>query len=271
MGTLGDRMKGYEKASSILLHQDRPIIARVDGRAFHSFTKGMARPYDFRMLRAMRSTVLNLAKETNACIAYTQSDEITLVWYKEDPNSQIWFSGKHSKMVSQLGALATLFFYRECLRFMPEYALKLPTFDARAWNVPSVTEASNALLWRENDAVKNSISMAAHAYYSHKELHGCNGKKKLEMLAVKGLDWNEYPNHFKKGIFVQNYTFKAPFSRNEISKLPEKHEARITPDLKVGRKGYRILQLENNCFKDAANKIDIVFNGANPVFPDLRP
>jgi len=222
----GDRMKMYEMQTECRLMPLLPTFARVDGRAFHSFTRGMNRPYDERMASAMMETTLNLVRETNACMGYTQSDEITLAWLSTDPKTQIWFDGRHSKMVSQIAALATLYFYRQCVKEMPEYAERLPSFDARVWQVPNTSEGANVFLWREWDATKNSISMAAHAVCGDKELHGKNSSDKQEMLFQKGINWNNYPAFFKRGSYVQRRMITKPFTAVEIERLPPKHAAR---------------------------------------------
>ena len=259
---LGDRMKIYEGAEA-----DRrmmpllPTFARVDGRAFHTFTRGMNRPYDERMSSAMEQTARYLAKETNACMTYTQSDEITLVWLSTDTKSQIWFDGRHSKMVSQIAALATLCFYRIIAETMPAFAPRLPTFDARVWQVPNRAEGANVFLWRELDATKNSISMAAHSVYSNKELLGKNGSQKQEMLWQKGINWNNYPAFFKRGSFVQRRRSLIPFSAEEIDQLPEKHAARTNPGLLVERSEWITLELPP--FRTINNREAVVFDGAN--------
>lgn len=259
---LGDRMKEYEALTESRLMPLLPTLARVDGRSFHTFTRGMERPYDPRMAQAMVETAQWLAQETNACMTYTQSDEITLVWHATDPKSQIWFDGRHSKMVSQIAALATLRFYRACLELMPEYAEKMPSFDARVWQVPNTTEAANVFLWREWDATKNSITMAASSVYSHKELHGKNGSEKQEMLWQKGINWNDYPAFFKRGSFVQRRLLKKPFSANEIERLPEKHEARNNPALMVERSEWRVLEMPP--FGSVSNREAVIFEGSDP-------
>lgn len=261
---LGDRMKQYERLADGRLMPLLPTFARVDGRSFHSFTKGMERPYDLKMSTAMIQTAMNLAKETNACLTYTQSDEITLVWLSTDPKSQIWFDGKHSKMVSQIAALATLYFYRICEISMPEYANRLPSFDARVWQVPNMIEAANVFLWREIDAVKNSISMAARAFYSDKELHGKNSSDKKKMLQTAGKDWNLYPAFFKRGSYIQRRTVVRPFTAEEISVLPEKHEARTNPRLTVERTEFSI-QEHLPPFDQIGNRIGFIFKGEEPA------
>lgn len=259
---LGDRLKKYEALAELGTMPLLPTLARVDGRAFHNFTRGMARPYDYRMTRAMLRTARHLAQETDACMVYTQSDEITLAWFSEDSKRQIWFDGRHSKMVSQIAALATLMFYRACVDLMPEYAERLPSFDARVWQVPNVTEAANVFLWRERDATKNSIAMAARAVYNHKDLHGKNGSQKQEMLWQKGINWNDYPVFFKRGTFVQRRTFEKLFSADEIEQLPEKHEARHNPALMVERSEWR--ELDMPPFGAVVNREKVIFEGDAP-------
>lgn len=198
---LGDRMKLYEQQEAgrrfiPLL----PILARIDGRSFHNFTRGMEKPYDKRLCHAMIQTMLKLAIETNATVGYTQSDEISLAFIQEDFKSEVFFKGKIQKMTSQLGALATLFFNEEIEKNLPEFKSRRPTFDARVWQVPNLEEASNVFLWREWDASKNSISMAASSYYSPKQLHGKNSKERQEMLFQKGINWNDYPDFSNEGV-----------------------------------------------------------------------
>lgn len=260
---MGDRMKEYDSATEVRLMPLLPTFARVDGRAFHTFTKGMNRPYDDRMASAMIETCLYLARETNACMAYTQSDEITLAWLSKDRKSQIWFDGRHTKMVSQIAALATLTFFRIIQEKIPDYAKKLPTFDARVWQVPNIAEGANVFLWRELDATKNSISMAAQSVYSDNQLHGKISEEKQEMLWQKGINWNDYPAFFKRGSFVQRRSTIRPFDASEIKKLPPKHAARSNPALTVLRSDFRLIGMPS--FRTVTNRADVVFNGAEPV------
>lgn len=261
---LGDRMKMYEGAySDQRLMPLLPTIARMDGRSFHTFTSGMDRPYDKKLSNIMLETTLQLVRETNACVGYTQSDEITLAWHSTDHKSQIWFDGRRDKMVSQAAALATLYFYRLVLERMPEYAKKLPTFDARVWQVPNRAEGANVFLWRELDATKNSISMAAHAYYSDKELYGKNSSEKQEMLFQQGVNWNHYPSFFKRGGYVQKRKVSRPFSATELKKLPAKHKARTNPDLIVERTEWRVVNMPP--IRTVGNREEVLFEGAEPI------
>ena len=261
---LGDRMKLYESVESSRRFMPMlPIIARIDGRNFSGFTKGMDRPFDAVFNSCMIDTTKQLVKQTNACMGYTQSDEITLAWHSDNIKSQLWFDGRVSKILSQLGAQSTLIFYRFICERMPDYASKLPTFDARAWNVPNTTEGANVFLWREWDATKNSLSMAASAYYSHKQLMGKNGAEKHNMLFEKGVNWNDYPTSFKRGTYVQRRLIKSTFNQSELDKLPPKHAARINPDLLIERSVFDLVEMPK--FETVINRAQVIFEGALPI------
>ena len=127
-------------------------MIRLDGKSFSTFTKGLKRPYDERLSNLMVETTKFLVKETNACCGYTQSDEITLVLYTEEKNSKLYFGGRLFKITSTLSAKPSVFFNRELPKYLPEKTDAIPTFNCRVWQVPSLIEAANVLLWREQDA-----------------------------------------------------------------------------------------------------------------------
>ena len=262
--TLGDRMKRYEniEAGRYLIPL-LPVLARIDGRAFHSFTKGMDRPFDEEFHYCMVMTTSELVRRTGACIGYTQSDEITLAWHSTSSKSQIWFDGRICKMVSQLSAQATLIFNALIRTYKPEYQNREPTFDARVWNVPNQTEGANVFLWREWDATKNSINMAASKYYSHKALQRKNSNQKLDMLHDKGINWNDYPVHFKRGSYIQKRIVERPFNIDELNSLPEKHEARKNSNLIVERTELKLINIP--VFSKVSNREDVIFNNADPI------
>lgn len=196
-------------------------------------------------------------------MGYTQSDEITLAWHSPTAQSQIWFDGRVAKMTSQLAAQATLFFYRLVLERMPEYAERLPTFDARVWNVPNRAEGANVFLWREWDATKNSVGMAAAAYYSHEELLGKSSAQKHDMLHAKGVNWNAYAALFKRGAYVQRRVVRVPFSAAGLDELPPRHDARTNPGLVVERCVCAVLELPP--LSAVKNREFVIFDGAVPV------
>lgn len=263
--SLGDRMKGYEALTEQRLMPLLPTLARVDGRCFSSFTQGLCRPYDVGLAHAMHETSLQLAKETNASVVYTQSDEITLAWYSPDPQSQIWFDLRHSKMVSQIAAQATLHFYRACQKHLPEtYTERLPTFDGRVWQVPTLAEACNAFIWREWDATKNSITMAARSLYSHNELEGKSSAEKQEMLFQRGVNWNDYPVHFKRGFYLQRRKVVRSYTITELSQqLPPKHNGRNNREVVIERTEWEAIDMPP--ITTVSNLPEVLFQGAKPL------
>ena len=262
---LGDRMKRYESIEcGRTLIPRLPIIARIDGRAFHAFTKGMQRPFDKRFNQCMVNTTMALIAETNACIGYTQSDEITLAWKYDTHKSEVWFGGRIHKMVSQLAAHATLEFNQQVAQLLPDFSSRQPTFDARVWNVPDVAEGTNVFVWREWDATKNSISMAASHYFSHKQLLGKNSKDKIEMLHVMGIDWNKYPSEFKRGVYVRKNRYPLTLSYSgDIESLPEKHHARMSGFVDIERTAIEVLNMPP--ITKVINRESVIFDTAYPM------
>jgi len=197
-----------------------------------------------------------------AVCGYTQSDEITLAWYSKDPKSQIYFDGRIQKMCSTLAASCSVRFNRLLPEYLPEKADEEPTFDCRIWQLPTREEAANVFLWREFDATKNSITMAAQSFYSHKELMGKNGSEKQEMLFQKNVNWNNYPAFFKRGSYVQRRIVRTRPTLEELALLPEKHHARLNPDLEIERSEY--VRLEMPTFRQVTNRVQVLFDGAAP-------
>lgn len=266
--SLGDRMKDYERReTSRAFLPMLPIYARIDGRCFSSFTRGMERPFDPAMVSAMVATTRRLIEETQARIGYTQSDEISLVWLADEPKSEMFFGGKAQKMASVLASLATAAFTRAVLDGpLAEYAARLPHFDARVFQLPTRTEAANAFLWREMDATKNAISMAARHYYSAKALHGKTGPEMQEMLFAKGVNFNDYPAFFKRGTFLRRVTGCRELTDDERERIPAEHRPN------VGQKVIRswVSELDMPRFTSVANREAVIFDGA-PASVDERP
>jgi tRNA(His) guanylyltransferase len=214
--TLGDILKRFEEvfvSQKLLSHC--PIIARIDGRSFHSYTRGFARPFDTNMTYTMISTLKSLVKEFHADIGYTQSDEISLCWLgtQQEP----LFDGKVFKLCSTIASAATGFFND----WKPE-SWKIANFDCRVFNVPDAAWMVKYLIWRERDCTKNSISMAASSIFSPKDLHKKKSADKQEMLFSKGINWDAYPAAFKRGTYVTNklvYKEDKKAYRHEIVEL----------------------------------------------------
>lgn len=204
----GDRMKKYEDAHRISLPQRLPVIIRIDGCHFHTFTRGLDKPFDENLANAFWETTKYLAQNIMGCkVAYHQSDEISLLLTNYDKlNTESWFQNNLQKIVSVAASMATAKFNEVIKLHYPDK--QLATFDARAWVLPH-DEVCNYFLWRQQDATKNSISMVAQANFPHKQLQGLNGKKLQDKLFLeKGLNWNDLPIWQKRGICIKKETYK---------------------------------------------------------------
>jgi len=240
-----------------------PQLARLRA-AVEQKRKDMERPFDAVFQETMAYATMDLCRETNALLGYTQSDEISLLWYADDPKSQVWFDGRVAKMTSQCAALATMFFYRLLgASDLCRLCDLQPTFDARVWVVPGMQDAIDYFIWREADCTRNSVHMAASALYSHKELHGKSVPDMHEMLHTKGVNWNDYPEHSRRGCYVQRRTAGRRFAAEEIGNLPAKHAARSNPDLEIERTYYAKTGMPP--LARVLNKVGVIFNGQLPL------
>ncbi|MDR6226161.1 tRNA(His) guanylyltransferase Thg1 family protein [Desmospora profundinema] len=197
MDSLGTRMKGYEHTFRHFLPKRMPVIIRVDGRAFHTYTEGMERPFDERLHRAMTAVARDRCENIMGCkLAYVQSDEISLLLTNyEKLTTQSWFNNNIQKMVSVSASMATARFNDQ----MYPITGKLATFDSRIFALPK-EEVTNYFYWRQADVTKNSIQMVARAHFTHEECSGLtNNQLQEKLFTEKGVNWNDFPTHFKRG------------------------------------------------------------------------
>jgi tRNA(His) 5'-end guanylyltransferase len=262
---LGDRMKTYESfETSRRFLPFLPIYARIDGRGFSKFTKNMERPFDPIMHICMIETLKVLVEQTHATIGYTQSDEISLMWIPEGNGGNPWFDNKITKMTSVLAGLASSAFFKSIAEnFDPIKAkklhYKLPHFDARVISLPTVAEAANMLLWRNLDCLKNSVSMAAHHYFSHKSLQGLKSSEMQERLFQEaGVNFNDYPTSFKRGTWVRRETVQKAFAVDELEKIPAQHR----PDSSTLVTRTVIQDFDLPPLNKISNKADVLFKNA---------
>ena len=228
---LGIRMKTYyEQIPKTKLMRKTPVAIRIDGKAFHTFTKGFQKPFDEILIKSMQNTMKYLCEHIQGCVlGYTQSDEITLILvdYK-NLNSDAWFDYEVQKMCSIAASMATMAFNREFEKYVDNFELdhlielggyieydcdenqklaetyfhaieKGAMFDARVFNIPK-EEVTNLIYWRQLDATRNSIQMVGQTNFSHKQLHGksCNMIQDM-LLTEKDINWNDFPTYQKRG------------------------------------------------------------------------
>lgn len=224
--SLGDRMKNnYENRAKTYLTRRMPVIIRLDGKAFHTFTKGLKKPYDEIFHNTMNATMKYLCENIQGCkLGYTQSDEITLLLTDYDTfDTDAWFDNNVQKICSVSASMATMAFNKYFFKYADEYcdavaalqdfdiegeyisilqkALeKGAIFDSRCFNIPK-EEVTNCFIWRQQDATRNAIQMLGQCNFSHKELHGksCNDIQDM-LMTKKGINFNDMPTEFKRGV-----------------------------------------------------------------------
>lgn len=223
--TLGDRMKNnYENISRYYLTRRMPVIVRLDGCHFHTFTKGFKKPFDEILVKTMQETMKYLCENIQGCVlGYTQSDEISLVLtdYAE-LTTDAWFGNNLQKICSVSASMATLAFNKAFTHNVSKQSKRLYTeyleekdasyietleiamnkgaiFDSRVFTIPR-EEVCNYFLWRQQDATRNSIQSVGQVNFSQKELHGksCNNIQDM-LMTQKGINWNDYSTTLKRG------------------------------------------------------------------------
>ncbi len=199
--SFGDRMKAYEAVSQNTLMRRTPVIIRIDGKAFHTFTRGLNKPFDKTLSDAMAETTLELCKQIQGAIfGYTQSDEISILlqdW--KNLNTDCWFGYNVQKVVSISASIATAKFNQI---FKHPTSASYALFDSRAYNIPE-SEVVNYFIWRGSDCSRNSVSALAQAYFSHKQLHGKSVSAMQDMLMLEhGVNWNDVETRYKRGICI---------------------------------------------------------------------
>lgn len=234
---LAKRMKEYESVSKTKLIRRMPVIIRIDGRAFHTFTKGFKRPFDEVLIKSMQDTMKYLCENIQNCVlGYHQSDEITLllVDYKE-LNTSPWFDNEVQKICSITASMTTMVFDKCFQKYVKEFGATIPyygtiypcdaesavymknlnraiekgaMFDARCFNIPK-DDVTNNFYWRQLDATRNSIQMVGQAHFSHRELQNKNCNEIQDMLfSKKGINWNDFATPLKRGSCCIKETYK---------------------------------------------------------------
>ena len=217
-------MKEYERDYSYTLTKKTPVLIRVDGKAFHTYTRGLERPFDQGLIEAMWETARVLCSEIQgAQLAFVQSDEISILIHNyKTRESESWFGNKLQKMVSVAAGIASgvMTIESDAIFATREHGIVIPLhkracFDARAWIMPTF-EVCNYFIWRQQDWTRNSVQMLARSLYSHKELHGKNNSELQEMCFQKDTNWNDLPVYLRRGACIVKRTFETPHPNSPI-------------------------------------------------------
>jgi tRNA(His) 5'-end guanylyltransferase len=204
--SLGDRMKEYEAVTtSATLTRRVPVLVRLDGKSFHTFSRKLESPYDEVFHECMTKTAMDLCKITQgAKFAYHFSDEISLLLTDYNTiDTESYFGYSLQKVVSVTAAACTAFFANACMEHGVSWCPPFPMFDCRAFNVPC-DDIVNYFLWRQQDCTRNSIQTLARTMFSHKQLMNKNTSEMQDMMMEKCVNWNKQTTRFKRGIAVSN-------------------------------------------------------------------
>jgi len=230
---LGDRMKTYyEDRTRISLPRRTFTIIRIDGKAFHTYTKGLTRPFDNDLIDDLNETTKFLCQSIQGVkMGYVQSDEISLVLTDfEKHSTDAWFDGNLQKMASisasmatsKFNQLRTVRFLRNTMHTLYLEKFKMAHFDSRVFTIPSLEEVINYFIWRQQDASRNSVSSVAQSLYSHKELNGKTTSDMQELIFQKGQNWNDFPAGQKRGRTIVKRTVVVPTTKDIVEKARDK-------------------------------------------------
>lgn len=288
---LGIRLKVYEaQTTKTYLMPSLSVYARIDGRAFHTFCRGLNKPFCYELVETMQEVTKFLVAETHAQLGYVQSDEISLCWL--DP-SKAPFDGKLFKLQSVLASMATSKFVNYIMNKWHEYRMTIirgeapeafldsdpisqwshlngkvnkliPSFDCRVFQLPNEMELANTFVWREIDAVRNSVSMLAQANFSHNELQGKDRKAMLTMLEEKGIRWNELRDDLKRGAYFKRVLIEKELDDETWNKIPDNKKPESRKVIRSEIQQYNVPEMKN-----VENKVGVYFYGEEPKFKDI--
>lgn len=215
-------MKAYEESYSFNFTKRTPIIIRLDGKNFSTYTKQLNRPFDDRMVEMMKETVLYLMNNIQGCVfAFSQSDEISLFLRDYDTlKTESWFGSNLQKIVSVSASMATAKFNQ----LAGKIGLSLAHFDSRAFILPK-EEVVNYFIFRQHDGLRNSVHMYARSYFSHKQLMEKNTQEMKEMLVENGTPWESLPTIIKHGFAIRKdesqITTELPLFKDDRAYIEE--------------------------------------------------
>ncbi len=216
--SLGNRMKSnYEGVYKIKLPNRLPIIIRIDGKAFSKWTKSCQRPFDDKLINAMDKVAITLCSEIQgAVLGYVASDEISILIHNyKSLDSSAYFDNQIQKIVSVSAGIASSVMTEESINVFGK--LKRAVFDARVFVLPEA-EVNNYFVWRQNDYIRNSVSMLARSLLSHKECDFKNNLQLKELIINKGKDWNSLPINYRYGRCIEKVSETVLINKKEITR-----------------------------------------------------
>lgn len=263
---LGDKVKAYEDVGNLRsFKSDAFLLARVDGRAFHTFTKGAKKPVDMWLLTAMIEATKAVSADLHPRLAYVQSDEATFCWHFASPEAgALPFGGREQKLCSVIAAAFTGAFITALIETDPQRYRErgiVPAFDCRVWEVPTVDDQRDAFAWREKDAIKNAVSTAACTIATPKELESLKHNERINLMLQRGFDWEALPQEYKRGAYVRRIARQMTLEPDVLERIPM--SKRPPPGSLVTRHSVEV-DLKLKTIESVYNWYDVLAHGAEP-------
>lgn len=238
MLSIGDRMKNYENVTRHYLTKRVPVIIRIDGKTFHTFTKKyFKKGFSAEFSKGMELVTLNLMKELGAKIGYTQSDEISLLLtdYKTI-KTDAQFGYNLSKLISVSASIATSEFAKYLLK--NTLINEFPYFDSRVFNIPE-DDVCNYFIWRQEDCIRNAISMIGQQHYSPKQLNRVSTKQlKEKLISEHNFNFDSLSSYQLNGILILRTNIEGKSILHTLPKTPIIKNSREVIEKIVNEKEY---------------------------------
>lgn len=200
---LDAKMRQFETAHDFCVLPGLFLVARIDGRSFTRLTKEVHKfeaPFDERFRDHMVATVQHLMNSGfRALYGYTQSDEISLLFHRDEALFDRKLRKYHSVLAGEASAA---------------FSLSLGSaacFDCRISQLPTAQLVVDYFRWRQEDATRNALN--AHCYWLLRKegstmkdatsaLMRLSVSAKNELLFKRGINFNRVPAWQKRGIGV---------------------------------------------------------------------
>jgi tRNA(His) 5'-end guanylyltransferase len=263
--SLGDRMKEFEMVhTQTSLVPGIPVYVRIDGRSFHTFTRGLQKPFDPDFAWTMKETTKHLHDKTNAFISYVQSDEISLAYLEP---SKMPFETRLFKLESVLAGMASAAFciYGSKTKLKDRIEKFIPHFDCRVCQMP-LEEIPNMLLFRERDCLKNAITLESLEHFSNKQIHKKNSEEKIEMLKGIGIDFSkDIDEDFRYGSWFRRVVFQKELDAETLAKIPEK-QRKLDENGKMVVTRSEVRQIRFGMpLSKIENKLEVILGAEDPL------
>lgn len=250
------------EVTSPTINMDFPVVIRLDGHAFRTYTRKLDKPFDARLVQAMDAVTRFLVEETKADVGYTQSDEISLAFMS---GAKLPFSGRILKICSLWAGMASAKLNEAVAEAGISRSNGMPYFDCRISNRDTLEDLADYFLWRETDGMRNSTAMLAQSLFSKKELFKVNQEGMREMLRRRGCPWEHLPIREQRGAYFYREVHTVPMDEETLAKIPEKNRAQAPTIIQRTK----IVGVEHPPLEALTNPTKVLFLRASPLYKEF--